>query len=180
MHTVVVGGGAMTTPYSCLQADANTCPAGCQADLDLLASACHAEDAVRWQGNGLPANPTLGAPNGTVVSPFDAFQLFLNGTASVPTNQQHGVTIGRGAGRGAQQGQQAQRQVGRAHVVGAQLHLAAVRRAREGGHAHAGAVDKQVQRKAQRCKCGNEGVHRAVHSAQQLLAHGQRRREEAG
>ena len=32
-----------------------------------------------------------GAPSGTMVSPFDAFQLFVNGSASVPTNLQNGV-----------------------------------------------------------------------------------------
>jgi hypothetical protein len=82
--------GALAVPYySCLRAG---CPAECQADLDLLASACHAEDVVPWGGNGLPANPSVAAPDGTVVSAYDAFQLFLNGTGSVPVNMAHGVT----------------------------------------------------------------------------------------
>ena len=85
--------GDMSEPPSCLLADATTCPAECQADLDLLAGACHATDTVRWAGNGMPGflNAT-GAPNGTMVSPYDAFQLFANGSASVPTNLQNGVT----------------------------------------------------------------------------------------
>ena len=86
--------GDMTArPPTCLQADVASCPAECQADLDLLAGACHATDTVRWAGNGMPGfmNAT-GAPNGTMVSPYDAFQLFVNGSASVPTNLQNGVT----------------------------------------------------------------------------------------
>ena len=90
---VVLAGGAMSTPYSCLLANATSCPASCQADLDLLAAACHAVDVVRWTGNGLPGYLTLsGAPSGTTVTPFDAFQLFANGSASVPTNLANGVT----------------------------------------------------------------------------------------
>jgi hypothetical protein len=93
MHTVVVAKGVMTTPYSCLQATPATCPAECQADLDLLAGACHAEDAVRWVGNGVPgALNAVGTPAGTFVTPLQAFQLFLNGTASVSTNLQNGVS----------------------------------------------------------------------------------------
>ena len=92
MHTVVVAGGVMTSPYSCLLANGTSCPAECQADLDLLGMACHAEDAVRWDGNGMPGYLTLpGAPSGTVVTPLQAFQLFANGSASVPTNLQNGV-----------------------------------------------------------------------------------------
>ena len=84
--------GDMIQPPSCLLADVKSCPADCQADLDLLAGACHATDTVRWAGNGMPGflNAT-GAPSGTMVSPFDAFRLFLNGSASVPTNLQNGV-----------------------------------------------------------------------------------------
>jgi hypothetical protein len=91
--TVVVdGSGVMTTTYSCLLANTAACPVECQDDLDLLAAACHAEDAVDWRGNGLNAFLTsAGAPNGTQVTPFDAFQLFRNGTASVPTNLMNGV-----------------------------------------------------------------------------------------
>jgi hypothetical protein len=92
-HTVVVAGGVMTTAYSCLQANAASCPADCQANLDLLASACHAEDVVRWDGNGMPGYLTLaGAPSGTNVTSLEAFQLFANGSASVPTNLAKGVT----------------------------------------------------------------------------------------
>ena len=73
-------------------ATSGVCPAECQADLDLLAAACHAEDSVPWAGNGLPgALTSAGAPAGTTVTPLQAFQLFANGTASVPTNLQHGV-----------------------------------------------------------------------------------------
>ena len=84
--------GDMVQPPSCVQADATSCPAACQADLDMLAGACHATDTVRWAGNGMPGfmNAT-GAPNGTNVSPYDAFALFANGSASVPTNLQNGV-----------------------------------------------------------------------------------------
>jgi hypothetical protein len=93
MHTVVVDAvsGLMTTPYSCARASAVNCPAECQVDLDLLNSACHAEDAVQWWGNGLPDAPMTGAPNGTMVSPATAFALLANGTASAPTNVLHGV-----------------------------------------------------------------------------------------
>ena len=92
-HGVVVAGGVMTTPYSCLQATAQSCPAACQADLDLLAEACHAEDTVPWVGNGLPGALTAqGAPAGTTVTSLAAFQLFANGTASVPANLVAGVT----------------------------------------------------------------------------------------
>jgi sugar lactone lactonase YvrE len=92
MHTVVVNAstGLMTAPYSCALAGA-TCPAECQADLDLLALACHAEDVVQWAGNGLPSAPTTGAPNGTVLSSAAAWALFVNGTASAPTNVLNGV-----------------------------------------------------------------------------------------
>jgi hypothetical protein len=93
-HAVVVGkDGTMTTPYSCLLANTTSCPQECQADLDLLAQACHAEDDVPWSGNGLPGFLTAaGAPAGAVVTPLDAFQLLANGTASVPSNLQHGVS----------------------------------------------------------------------------------------
>jgi hypothetical protein len=93
-HDVILdGSGGMATPYSCLQANATFCPASCQADLNLLAEACHAEDAVAWAGNGLPGALTAqGAPAGTMVSPLVAFQLLANGTASVPTNLANGVT----------------------------------------------------------------------------------------
>jgi hypothetical protein len=91
-HNVVVASGVMTTVYTCLQANTTFCPADCQTDLDLLNVACHAEDAVRWNGNGMPGflNST-GAPNGTIVNPADAFALFANGSASVPTNLAAGV-----------------------------------------------------------------------------------------
>jgi hypothetical protein len=94
MHTVVVNAstGLMTTPYSCARAGVS-CPAECQADLDLLAAACHAEEAVQWQGNGLPSAPTVGAPNGTVVLPAAAWALFVNGTASAPINVLNGVSV---------------------------------------------------------------------------------------
>jgi hypothetical protein len=92
---VVVDGGqplGMSTPYACLLANSTTCPAACQADLDMLAGACFATDSVRWDGNGMPGFlNTTGAPNGTLVTPYDAFQLFLNGSASVPTNLLNGV-----------------------------------------------------------------------------------------
>ena len=93
-HDVILdGSGGMATPYSCLQANATSCPASCQADLNLLAEACHAEDAVAWAGNGLPGALTAqGAPVGTMVSPLIAFQLLANGTAAVPTNLANGVT----------------------------------------------------------------------------------------
>jgi hypothetical protein len=90
---VVVVNGVMTTPYSCLLANATACPAACQTDLDLLAAACHAEDVVPWAGNGLSGALTAaGAPSGATVSPADAFALFANGTASVPANLASGVT----------------------------------------------------------------------------------------
>ena len=91
--TVVLdGGGNMVTPYSCLLANATFCPASCQADLDLLAGACHAEDVVPWVSNGLPGPISAGgAPYGVVVSPLAAFQLLANGTASVPVNLRAGV-----------------------------------------------------------------------------------------
>jgi hypothetical protein len=84
--------GEMTSPYSCLLATDSACPAACQVDIDLLGRACHAEDAVRWEGNGMTGHmDATGAPAGTVVSPYEAFQLFLDGSASVPTNLQAGV-----------------------------------------------------------------------------------------
>jgi hypothetical protein len=94
LHSVVVVGGAMTAPsyYSCLASNASVCLTECQADLDLLAAACHATDSVRWDGNGLPGYLTSsGAPAGTSVTPADAFALFANGTAAVPTNLVNGV-----------------------------------------------------------------------------------------
>ena len=79
---VVAANGTMTTPYSCLQADSISCPAECNSDLALLAAACHGDDVVRWDGNGLPGYLTVtGAPANTFVTPLQAFQLFLNGTA---------------------------------------------------------------------------------------------------
>ncbi len=88
----VTSDGHMSPLPPCLQANASVCPAGCQSDLDLLDRACHAEDTARWDGNGLPGGGAVGAPAGTTVSAYDAFQLFKNGTASVPTNVAHGVT----------------------------------------------------------------------------------------
>ena len=90
---ISVASGVMVPLPPCLQATATSCPAGCQADLDLLLRACHAEDPVRWQGNGLPSLANGGAADqAVIVTPFDAFWLFANGTASVPTNVLHGVT----------------------------------------------------------------------------------------
>ena len=89
---VVSNTGALTVPYSCLRANTTFCPLDCDADLALLARACHAEEVVRWAGNGLPAYMTAaGAPAGTNVTPEDAFKLFQNGTATFPTNQLYGV-----------------------------------------------------------------------------------------
>jgi hypothetical protein len=90
---VVIAGGVMTTPYSCLLANTDACPTECQADLDLLAATCHDEDVIAWGGNGLPAVLTVdGAPAGTSVSSADAWALFVNGTAPVPVNRRLGVT----------------------------------------------------------------------------------------
>jgi hypothetical protein len=84
--------GLMVTPYACLSANSASCPAECQADLDLLASACRAEDRVAWAGAGLPGYLTAsGAPEGVDVSPHDAWALFVNGTAPVPANLRSGV-----------------------------------------------------------------------------------------
>jgi hypothetical protein len=92
--TLAAKGGGMSAPYPCALANEASCPEACQKDLDLLAAACHAEDAVRWDGNGLPGYLTLqGAPAGTRVTPLDAFKLFANGSASVPTNLANGVTV---------------------------------------------------------------------------------------
>ena len=86
----LTGGSAF--PYSCLLATNTSCPAACQASIDLLGRACHAEDSVRWAGNGLPDVLTsAGAPAGANVTSLEAFQLFVNGTASVPTNLQQGL-----------------------------------------------------------------------------------------
>jgi hypothetical protein len=89
---VTVMGGAMTTPYSCLGANSTSCPAECQADLNLLAAVCHHEDLIKWDGNGLDGflNST-GAPAGTTLSSHDAWALFFNGTAPVPVNLAAGV-----------------------------------------------------------------------------------------
>ena len=91
-HDVVIASGAMTSPYPCLRANATFCPPECQADLNLVQFACHAEDSIRWAGNGMPGflNST-GAPNGTTLNPMDAFALFANGSASVPVNLGAGV-----------------------------------------------------------------------------------------
>ena len=80
----------MLVPYSCLSANAATCPAPCQADLDLLAAACHSFDVVSWAGLGLPGL-SFGAPTGTAVSAGVAFALFANGTAAVPANADMGL-----------------------------------------------------------------------------------------
>jgi hypothetical protein len=89
---VVVAGGGMATPYPCAAANASFCSADCQADLNLLAQACHAEDTVQWEGKGMPGfmNAT-GAPNGTAFSPLVAFKLFVNGSAAVPRNLAAGL-----------------------------------------------------------------------------------------
>ena len=85
----------MTSPYPCAAANATWCSADCQADLNLLALACHYEDTVSWFGNGMPGYLTAnGAPNGTVLSPLTAFQLFANGSASVPSNLAGGLNNG--------------------------------------------------------------------------------------
>jgi hypothetical protein len=84
------GGSGAATTYSCAAATPSACPAECQRDLDLLAEACHAEDAVAWGGLGLP--PAGGAaPNGTTVPPALAFALMVNGTAAVPANSAAGL-----------------------------------------------------------------------------------------
>ena len=91
---VVLGAGpnGMTTPYSCLRANATYCPPQCQADVDIVAAACHAEDSVRWDGLGLPgATAAPGAANGTFVSPAVGWALFLNGTAAAPVNAAAGL-----------------------------------------------------------------------------------------
>ena len=63
-------------------------PAWCaQADLDLLASACHGDDVVSWAGAGLPDHlGVAGAPANATVTPLVAFRLMQNGTAAVPVN----------------------------------------------------------------------------------------------
>jgi hypothetical protein len=91
--------GVMTTPYSCLLNTADACTPECQADLDLFAAACHAEDSIKWDGNGV--DPSLArrllqsgivaAPTGTTITPAGAFMLFQSGVAMVPTNTAHGV-----------------------------------------------------------------------------------------
>ncbi len=91
-ENVTVVDGNMAPPYTCLLANATACPADCEADLELLQAACHAEDTLQWAGNGLPGFLTrAGAPAGTTVTPLLAFTLFLNGSASVPINLAHGV-----------------------------------------------------------------------------------------
>jgi hypothetical protein len=76
-------GLSMTSPYSCaLNGNDVDCVPECQADLDLLARACHAEDVVVWAGKGLP-NGAVAAP-GVVLSPLQAFAYFLSGVAAVP------------------------------------------------------------------------------------------------
>jgi hypothetical protein len=92
---VVVSNGLFTTPPSCLLARTATglCPAECQADLDLLAGACHTGDLVAWGGNGLDQASlnNVGAPSGTTVTPAEAFRLFVSGIASVPVNMRNGM-----------------------------------------------------------------------------------------
>jgi hypothetical protein len=89
---IAVVGGIMTPLYSCLNANATFCPGECQADLELFRDTCHAEDVISWAGNGLPSFLTdAGAPAGTTVSSADAWALFVNGTAPVPTNLANGV-----------------------------------------------------------------------------------------
>ena len=85
----------MSPQPSCVQSSASSCMPSCQADLDLLAAACHAEDVVVWDGDGLPGylNPS-GAPTGTNISSSAAFALFANGTAAVPVNLLNGVSSG--------------------------------------------------------------------------------------
>ena len=92
--SVALGAGpsGMTTPYSCLRANASFCPQQCQADIDIVAIACHAEDSVRWDGLGLPgAIAAPGAPKGTTVSPAVGWALFVNGTAAAPVNTAAGL-----------------------------------------------------------------------------------------
>ncbi len=83
----------MSTPYSCLLNTASSCTAECQADLDLLAEACHAEDAIKWDGNGMldSSSAAIVAPIGTTMLPAAAFALLASGVATVPTNTAHGV-----------------------------------------------------------------------------------------
>ena len=88
---VAPSGLALTSPYSCAAANATSCPSACQADLNLLAASCHAEDSVQWDGIGLPGG--MVAPNGTTISPAVAFALFVNGTAAVPVNAQYNLTV---------------------------------------------------------------------------------------
>jgi hypothetical protein len=67
----------MSQPYACLLATGSSCPAACQADLDLLAGACFATDSVRWDGNGMPgALNEQGALAGTVVTPYGVCPVF--------------------------------------------------------------------------------------------------------
>ena len=56
---VVVANGVMATPYSCLQGNGTFCPAGCQADLDLLHEKCGLMDAVSQLGMGATGYFTL-------------------------------------------------------------------------------------------------------------------------
>jgi hypothetical protein len=89
---VVVAQGELEVPYSCLLASSTACPAACQADINLLALACHADDEVAWQRNGLPgALRAAGAPAGSTLTPLQAFRLWADGTAAVPQNLRHGV-----------------------------------------------------------------------------------------
>jgi hypothetical protein len=60
--------------------------------LNIFVAACHAEDNIRWDGNGqLVGGAVEAAPAGTVITPSDAFALFASGVASVPTNMLHKV-----------------------------------------------------------------------------------------
>jgi hypothetical protein len=89
---VTVDHGIMTTPYSCLLGSATYCDPGCQADLDLLYSACLATDVVQWAGMGMPGHlDALGAPLGTTVAPAVAFELFASGAAALPANLANGL-----------------------------------------------------------------------------------------
>jgi hypothetical protein len=86
---VVIEKGVMTVPYACLLATPSACPPACQEDLNLLASACHAEDVIKWDGNGLAGGGV--APAGTSVSSHDAWALFVSGAAVAPANAAAGV-----------------------------------------------------------------------------------------
>ena len=91
--TITLDHGVMTTPYSCLLNTATYCNPDCQADLDLLNSACFATDVVQWAGMAMPGHlDALGAPPGTTVSPSDAFALFASGAAALPANLASGIS----------------------------------------------------------------------------------------